>query len=195
MYLFIISVVVQATISVFNERYNWVGDKSFLFTTYFSSFTLGCWIGKSYKTVMERLRVYILGTLLAFLYILIQMNDVYGSFALNFFIKELFVHSYCIEIALSLLCLFRSREGLFSPIIKLLSTAGMCSFGIYLLHPVFIVLFEKMFHLPSNIFYHAGVAIKFFVTCSASIIIVSLIKFWRGAWILTGSSLNKHLKT
>lgn len=199
-YLFIFSVIVQAVMSLFNERYKWVGDKSFLFTTYFSSFTLGCWIGKYYKTVIERLRsyrhkLYLLSTLLASLYVLIQINDVYGSFSINPLIKELIVHSYCIGIALSLLCFFRSREGLFFPSINLLGTAGMCSFGIYLLHPVFIILFEKLVHFPGSIFYHLGVAIKFFVTCAASIIIFSLIKSWRWAWILTGISLNKQKRT
>lgn len=188
-YLFALSVIVQASVSLFNERYNWIDDRSFLFTTYFSSFALGCWFGQSYKAGIQwlrfhRFKMYMICVLLTLLYVLIQVNDVYRTISLHPLFKELIIHSYSISVATALLCIFHSW-GVQFPFSRLLKIAGMYSYGIYLLHPVIIIFFDKLFHF-SGYYYHMGIALKFLVTSAISMLIIYFIKLRRGSWVIVG---------
>ncbi|RKN80615.1 acyltransferase [Paenibacillus ginsengarvi] len=184
------AVLVQASMSFLSDTYFGLEDNSFLFTTYFASFVLGCWFGQYYENIMRRMEsrkgaLYGLCIGLTVLYSWVRLGDVYGRISLHPLLTELIVHSYCLSVAVSLLLISRSWSGPHG-VTKLIKLAGVCSFGVYLIHPAVLILLEKLIAFFGPAAYPFGIVLIFIGTTAASVSLVYMLRLWKGSWVLVG---------
>ncbi len=187
--LLILSFVIQIITALANNHFQWISDKSILFTTYLVAFSIGAYIGANYSSSVQRIhkRKPLFLTLMILLMAGHVLNSTLGLS--GGILKEIIVQSYSIITALSLIILGRFLLAKnFDSVANLMKTYGICAFGIYLIHPAVLSFAELLstHFSEATIFYNLVVLVRIAIIFIVPSILVLLIKKIKWGWILIG---------
>lgn len=210
-YSIIIGLILQWTFILINKYELQVPQKGSLFISYISFWMLGAYIGLRWDTIKQWIQslfnpnatrahkwwnalLWLSWLALAVLHVQVWYWYNLRIWMMNSLGYEAMFNLHSLLTCLVLLqassLIYRRGRGIGR---KLLHNLGEVSFGVYLIHPIFLLLYRMQpWHNGSPILYPLYVAGGFVLALGGSWIIVYLVSRWiPGAWILFGSGTAK----
>lgn len=191
---FWIGLALQWTFVLLNKYYIGITEKGSLAISYMALYMLGVFAGIHFETFLAWLQgkvKYVLAAAwvangLGYVYCFYNMR-VHGT-QYNSLLIEFFSSTHGILSALMLFLLSFWVYQRFSPrIVNAMIQIGVCSFGIYLIHP-FINIIYRNYPVGGHLTYHLWVAGNYLAALLVSWAIVHFtFKYVKGAWVLFGS--------
>ncbi|MEF3302376.1 acyltransferase [Paenibacillus sp. GYB003] len=166
-------------------------DKSFLSSTYLVAFVCGCWIGRRYDAFERWLDkranlLFAVVPIASAAFAALQLAERYTGFQPNRTLSEAIVHGFCIVTAVFLPYVWRKLQ--YVPVAAFLRYIGIYSFGIYLIHPAVMAVYDHYVHIPaSSTWYHIGIALKIVVIACIPMLLIAAVQSFPWSWILFGA--------
>lgn len=176
-----LSIMVQILMGIIVSEFHIVSDKSILSSTYLLSFTLGGYIGyyfdQSCIWILNRKKNLFIVTII---FLILHITDVILAtyqWPIFSFIREGIVQCYCILTSICLLILGSRVRRKLSSSGNLLLILGAHSFGIYIVHPIFLTLYRYYFDFPvESPLYQLNIFIKAIIVIVLPAVFVKIVK-------------------